>query len=81
MPGIAPGIFVSDLIKVWCPTGPLREQARSHKGAHFKCGSEPAREGVDLVDLINIERAIAATVCSLYRRIHHSKETLTCPTL
>jgi len=24
----------------------LREQARSHTGMHFKCGSEPAREGV-----------------------------------
>jgi hypothetical protein len=28
-----------------CLVGPLREQARSHRGMHFNCGSEPAREG------------------------------------
>jgi len=30
---------------MWRSGGPLREQARSHRAMHFKCGSEPAREG------------------------------------
>ncbi|TPG83391.1 hypothetical protein EAH72_12300 [Pseudomonas caspiana] len=57
---------------------PLSRAGSLPQGAAFQCGSEPAREAVDTVSDRNIERDSATTVCSLYRRIHRSKETLTC---
>ncbi|PZW95344.1 hypothetical protein DFS28_107154 [Pseudomonas sp. 478] len=48
---------------------PLWDAERPGLHSHAERGNDLTR---------NIERAIAIKVCSLYRQIHRSKETLTC---
>ena len=47
---------------LWCLIRPLREQARSHRGMHFKCGSGLAREdGLAGANVIKLRRIYALT--------------------